>query len=308
MSQIAIVMYHYVRPIKDSSWPEIKGLELDGFKRQLEYLLTNFEVVTADDVINAVKFEKPLPSNACWLTFDDGYKDHSTYVLPELLKRKIHGSFFPPVKPITERLILDVNSIHHIIASSKDLSILISDLNNEIRNYGYSYIDLANFWSEYAVASRFDTKYVTYVKTLLQYALPETVRNAITKSLFQKYVGLSQTDFAEQLYMSELDVRELVNSGMYVGSHGYSHLWLNLEDRDSQRSEIQCSLKFLNAVGAKTEDWIMCYPYGAYNNDTLELLRSAKCAVGLTTHVGMTDLVEHNSLEMPRFDTNDFPQ
>jgi peptidoglycan/xylan/chitin deacetylase (PgdA/CDA1 family) len=286
----------------------MKGLELDGFRRQLDYLLTNFEFVTAEDVIDAVKFDKVLPRNACWLTFDDGYKDHSNYVLPELLKRKIQGSFFPPVKPITERLMLDVNSIHFILASMKDAAILVSDLNNEIREHGYTNSDLAIFWRKYAIASNYDTKEVEYFKSQLQHALPETVRNAITSSLFKKYVGFSQADLAEELYMSELDVRELINSGMYVGSHGYRHLWLNLEDKESQKAEIERSLDFLNFVGARTKNWIMCYPYGAYNDDTLKLLGSANCAVGLTTQGGKADLVDHNPLELPRFDTINFPR
>ena len=31
MSKLTIVMYHYVRPINGSRYPEIKGLELDDF-------------------------------------------------------------------------------------------------------------------------------------------------------------------------------------------------------------------------------------------------------------------------------------
>ena len=132
MSALTVVMYHYVRPIEGSSWPKIKGLELEGFKSQLDYLSRNYDFVTAEDVINASKHKESLSENACWLTFDDGYKDHFNYVLPELLKRGIQGSFFPPVKPITERLMLDVNSIHHILASTRDINQLVEDLNVEV--------------------------------------------------------------------------------------------------------------------------------------------------------------------------------
>jgi peptidoglycan/xylan/chitin deacetylase (PgdA/CDA1 family) len=105
MSAIKIVMYHYVRPIKESAFPNIKGLELDGFKRQLDYLSSKYYFVTAEDVVDAVTNDKELPKDSCWLTFDDGYKDHFLYVLPELSKRKIQGSFFPPVKPVTEMVL-----------------------------------------------------------------------------------------------------------------------------------------------------------------------------------------------------------
>ena len=38
MSNLTIVIYHYVRKIKNSNYPKIKGLEIAGFKRQLDYL------------------------------------------------------------------------------------------------------------------------------------------------------------------------------------------------------------------------------------------------------------------------------
>jgi hypothetical protein len=52
----------------------------------------------------------------------------------------------------------------------------------------------------------------------------------------------------------------------------------------------------------------MCYPFGAYNNETLEILRGRRCAVGLTTRVDVADLDSDNALELPRLDTNDFLQ
>lgn len=303
-----IIMYHYVRPIRDSAYPKLKGLELAGFKRQLDFLSSKYEFVTAEDVINAVNFKKKLPDNSCWLTFDDGYKDHYSYVFPELLEKKIQGSFFPPVKPILERVMLDVNIIHYILASAKIINDLVIDLNAQLRNFGFTNQNLSELWNSYAVESRYDSKEVIYIKRLLQHALPKTIRKQVISFLFKKYVGLSQTDFAEELYMSEAEVKELVNSGMYVGSHGYQHLWLNKEDKISQKSEIDLSIKFLSSVGASTENWIMCYPFGAYNDKTIDILINKKCALAVTTEVGAADLSSHHPLKLPRFDTNDFPQ
>lgn len=303
-----IIMYHYVRPIKDSAYPKLKGLEFAGFKRQLDFLSSKYEFVTADDVMNAVNFKKKLPNNCCWLTFDDGYKDHHSYVLPELLKRKIQGSFFPSAKPILERVMLDTNSIHYILASAKIINDLVLDLNIQLRSSGFTNQDLSELWNSYAVPSRYDSKEVIYIKRLLQHALPKTIHNKVKSILFEKYVGVSQTDFAEGLYMSEANVKDLVNSGMYVGSHGYQHLWLNKEDKISQKSEIDLSIKFLSSVGASTENWIMCYPFGAYNDQTVDILRNAKCTVAVTTEVGKANLSTHHPLKLPRFDTNHFPQ
>ena len=48
MSSLTIVMYHYVREIKDFAYPRIKGLEFEGFKRQLDYLESNYKIITAE--------------------------------------------------------------------------------------------------------------------------------------------------------------------------------------------------------------------------------------------------------------------
>ena len=52
----------------------------------------------------------------------------------------------------------------------------------------------------------------------------------------------------------------------------------------------------------------MCFPYGQYNNKTIEILKKVKCAVALTTEPGRAELNVHHPLKLPRFGTNDFPQ
>jgi hypothetical protein len=308
MNDLTIVMYHYVRDIKNSQYKNIKGLETDGFKRQLDYLSDNFNIIKAEDLIDCVKNDSQLPANSCLLTFDDGYKDHLIFVLPELLKRKLQGSFFPPVKPVLEREILDVNKIHFILACTNDFSKLLIDVNNLCIDHGITPTDLISFKSKYAIPSRFDTADVVYIKSILQYVLPENIRNSISSKLFQIYVNKSELDFADELYLSTDETKRLIESGMYVGSHGYRHLWLNKETYESQLYEIDSSLKFLKDVGASTNDWIMCYPYGAYNDNTISILKERNCAVGLTTKVGLAKVSPDFSLELSRFDTNDYPQ
>lgn len=308
MSQVSIIMYHYVREIKSSKYPKIKGLEISGFRRQLDYLINNYNIITADDVINFVKYGINLPEKACLLTFDDGYKDHINFVLPELLKRNLQGSFFPPVKPVVEREILDVNRIHFILASTNNISDLINDVNKLCIEHGVTPAKLSYLKSQYAISSRYDSADVMYVKHVLQHALSEDIRNSISSRLFYTYVNKSEFDFADELYLSFDETKKLIDSGMYVGSHGYRHLWLDKESYDSQSQEIDYSLKFLKDIGANTNNWIMCYPYGAYNDISLKILKERNCAVGLTTKVGIAEVRRDYSLELSRFDTNDYPQ
>jgi peptidoglycan/xylan/chitin deacetylase (PgdA/CDA1 family) len=305
---ISIVMYHYVREIKNSSYPGIKGLEFAGFKRQLDHLAREFTIVTAQDILAHCQHGAPLPPNPCWLTFDDGYKDHIEFVLPELKKRGLQGSFFPPARPIIHGELLDVNAIHYILASCSDSAVLVADLKALARAHGVSNAELDASWEKNAVSSRYDTKEVIFFKRMLQRELPYATRHAITSTLFQKYVGYSESEFAKQLYLSLDDVKALTAHGMYVGNHGYHHNWLNAITAAEQEEEIDKSLDFLASVGAPTKNWIMCYPYGAYNDTTLDILRNKRCALGLTTKVGAASIATEGPLELSRFDTNDFPQ
>jgi len=94
---------------------------------------------------------------------------------------------------------------------------------------------------------------------------------------------------------------------MYVGSHGAGHFWMNRLDAARQATEIDASLDFLRDLGAPSNHWVMNYPYGAYNDTLLRLLRDRGCAVGLTTRVAVAQPGVDDPLLLPRLDTNDLP-
>jgi peptidoglycan/xylan/chitin deacetylase (PgdA/CDA1 family) len=308
MNKLTIVMYHYVRPIINSKYPGIKGLELEAFSRQLDYFSSRYSFITAEELIAFSLGNEELPPNPCYLTFDDGFSDHIKYVVPELLSRKIQGSFFPPVNAVTQREMLDVHALHFILACSNDEYELVNEINTAYLEYGGSLASIDIFKKTWAVASRYDTAEIMYIKHMLQHALPSNFRSEIVAKLFKKYVGKTQFDFADDLYISSSDTKRMVELGMYVGNHGHRHVWLDKESKKSQTLEIESSLQFLKKVGAPTKDWIMCYPFGGYNNDTLSILKLKNCRIGLTTSPGIATLNRSNLLELKRFDTNDFPK
>jgi peptidoglycan/xylan/chitin deacetylase (PgdA/CDA1 family) len=307
MTDLTIVMYHYIRPIIGSEFPGIKGLEIEGFKRQLDFLENNYSIVSSKQVIDKIIKNKELPSKACWLTFDDGYKDHYQYVLPELISRNLSGAFFPPRVAIKENKVLDVNSIHHILSCSDDINKLVNDLNDLCLQLGMTNEQIHTYYKDYGVANRFDNADTIFIKRMLQHVLPEQIRNEITSILFEKIVGIPEAKFSSRLYMSIDEVRKLVSSGMYVGSHGSMHYWLDRISPQKQKVDISSSLEFLEEVGAPTSNWIMCYPYGAYNNTTLSLLKEMGASIGITTDFRKANLEIDDPLILPRLDTNDFP-
>ena len=78
MGKLFVVMYHYTRDLKHSRYPEIKGLDVSLFREQIEFMKQQFNIVSMEQVIEAVERHADLPDKALLLTFDDGYVDNYT--------------------------------------------------------------------------------------------------------------------------------------------------------------------------------------------------------------------------------------
>ena len=146
---------------------------------------------------------------------------------------------------INNHILLDVNAIHFILACTKHPSHLIERLKS-IANDRVNHNDLKGFdtyWTENAVANRFDTAEVIFVKRMLQHALPANHRRAIIDQLFAEFVSVDQSAFAEELYLRPEQVRVMNDAGMEFGSHTHSHPWMDRISIEEQRSHILgCSI------------------------------------------------------------------
>lgn len=303
-----ISMYHYTRDLIHSRYPEIKGMDVALFRKQLEFFSKNFNVVRMEDVIAAISVGKKLPENALLLTFDDGYIDHYTYAFPLLEEFGFQGSFFIPGKTFTTHQLLDVNKIHYILASANIYNLMedVLELMNYYRGREFDYASNDELINIYAVANRFDCKETIFVKRILQTVLPEKLRNKISSELFEKYVGVSEERLAYELYMTEEQIRTMKRHGMFIGLHGYDHYWLGNLPEEKMREDIDKAIESLNEF-INPNSWVMNYPYGSYNQSVLDYIKSKGSVVGLTTEVGVADLLSDNALKLSRLDCNDFP-
>lgn len=314
---LTTVMYHYVRDLKSSRYPRIKGLQIEEFKEQVQFLKKHYNFVTIEQLLDAYHNDnsKELPDHPVLLTFDDAYKDHFDYVFPYLEHEHIQGSFYAPVKAVTENTVLDVNKIHFIIASTPDEKLvrLIDELKNQLNQYRteWNLKDFDYYFNKLAVANRFDSKEVIFVKRLLQVELDEKLRKIITDGLFQKVVGMNEGMFSRELYMSMDQIKCMVDNGMHFGSHGYDHYWLNSLSKKKQAFEIKKSIDFIKEVGGDINNWTICYPYGAYDDQTIEVLKENGCKLGFTTRVDTVNISQKEGdviFKLPRLDTNDLPK
>ena len=307
MSDVSVIMYHYVREIKNSSFPGIKGLETKAFRKQILYLKKYYQFVTTEEVIDSVYNNKKLPSNAVLLTFDDGYIDHYTNVFPILMEFGIQGSFYIPAKMIKEHKVLDVNKIHFILASVPDKNEIIKDLKLLLLEYKErdNLQSFEYYYRKLAVKSRFDSAEVIFIKRLLQVELIENVRVRIADSLFNKYLKVSESDFAKELYLNKTQIKEMLDNGMHIGCHGYNHNWWNKMEPKELEKDIDLSLDFLKELGVNLSNWTASYPYGSYSKSVMQLLKQKKCRLAFTTEVGIAKTIFKKKLLLKRLDTND---
>ena len=211
---------------------------------------------------------------------------------------------------ILDHKVLDVNKIHFVLASEPNRSKIIDDITMELFAYKdeYALDDPFFYYKKLAIASRFDDAETIYIKRLLQRELPEDLRIIITDKLFQKHVTEDTETFARELYMNPDQLKCMANNGMFIGAHGNNHYWLNTLTDEQQEEEITKSSAFLTFLGVSEDERVMCYPYGAYDNRLISLLKKHGYKLGLSTKPEIAILDLDHAFQLDRLDTNDIPK
>ena len=130
----------------------------------------------------------------------------------------------------------------------------------------------------------------------------------IIDALFNKHIGMSEDAFSRELYMNESQLKQILQSGMHIGNHGYNHYWWNILDKQEMSNELDLSINFLENLGVDMNNWTACYPYGSYDEQCIKILEERGCKLALTTIVDIATINKDTKFIMPRLDTNDIPK
>ena len=302
--QLMAVMYHYVRPLANSAFPRLKALELSDFLSQLDYLQEHHTILSVADFSAILADCMPLPDRACVLTFDDGYSDHYRHVFPHLVDRRLEAFFFAPKSSLIDRHILEVNRIQFTLASHSHPEAMADEIDALIVANG---VDPAPLRARHFAPNRFDGPEVAYVKRLLQNVLPAALRSDLTAALFAQHVTDDEVGFADDLYLSAEQAREMRALGMEFGGHGDLHLWHGLSNPDELSREVSGSVQALQAIGAPVEGGFYCYPYGNVTQAVHDAVSGAGFRTGFTVEPALWN-ADGDPLSISRLDTNDLPQ
>lgn len=310
---VTTLMYHYVRNIKNSNYPNIRGLETNLFLEQLKYLKKYYYFVSYNDLLESIYAGKKLKKNSVILTFDDGFIDNYLSVFPILIKENIKAIFYPISSTISKNIVADVHKIHFILENFNNVKKIKNEVKSIINNLNKNEIIQENFEEIYcklAFANEDDNKNVIFIKRIFQHYLEPKIRSEILDDLFKKYVSNDEKNFAKKLYLNVKEIKEMSEHGMTFGNHTFSHKWLGKIKLDDQKNEIENCLDFLDSSikNFSRDNWTISYPYGSFDNDTLEICEKAKCKIGFTTVVDISNTTFKNRLKLERLDTNNIPK
>ena len=296
------VMYHYVRP-RDSNLPNLHRLDINNFRKQLDFFETNMGFVSREKFISAINEKKPC--NGVVLTFDDGLSCHYEYVFKELKRRNLWGIFYVPSGPFVNNKILDVHRIHILLAKVEPkiiynhlLSINIYDKigENKIEEFEkFTYLNQSN-----------DAETLK-IKRILNYFIDYKFKDQIIDELLKKFIK-NMLDVKE-FYLSIENMKEMQTEGMIIGSHTENHKVMSSLNFNEQNKEIINSFNFLENSLGKSLFKTFCYPYGGnhtFNKITEGILKDISC--DFSFNVEYRDINEHDlkkrNQALPRYDCN----
>lgn len=298
-----IIMYHYIRESL-KNLPNFRYLHIENFKKQLDFFEKEFGFVSYDEFLHLK--ENPLfcnkLKNKILLTFDDGLKDHYTYVFHELVKRKIFGIFFVPTRIFKQNKALDVHRVHYLLGKMGG-GILDFTYSN-IKTYMLKNSSLKLFKNYYQELD--DDKNIKEFKLLFNYFIKPKYKEKILDQIVAKF--WNDEEIFENLYLNKDNLKTMSCNGMIIASHSFNHLSFKTLGINEQKYELYTSIKFLNSF-IKPPMQIFSYPYGENTAYAKRWLKKHNFDFAFSSipskDINYKDLI-NNPFALHRYDCNEF--
>jgi len=220
---LVVVNYHRLyHTALDTPFDEgvFGDVSLEYFRRQLQWLRQNTQVLSEDDVLRGLADPKVLPRRGVLITFDDGYRDNFQLAYPALRDHGLLALFFVPTGPLLERRLGWWDQAAFLVKKAKSRSLRL-----EGATYPLDTQDQRR-------------KLITMLHERFKTA-PEAQTRGLLDDLAQ---GLDSEFPAAELQDAELmtfaQLGEMSRAGMAVGAHTHSHRVLATLPADDQRREL----------------------------------------------------------------------
>ena len=283
-----VYMFHYVT--KNFNYYHFN---VEKFDEVIKKLSKTKKIITLKDLKILINKGQYLNDDYIILTFDDGTIDHYKYVYPILKKYGVSGVFFI-CSNIIEANVLDIHLIHKLLSVAS-----INDIYFEVNKY-IKENNLHEYIKDVILNKESNYKEV-YIKQMLQTLLPQKERKILLDKLVDIYnISINYKDY----YLSKENIFEMKKNNMEFGCHTDNHKRLEYLSKKEQKEEIKNNLNILykNKILEKDDIVSIAYPFGSYNECTLEVINELKIDFAFTTKEG--SVKEIKNYEILRYDCN----
>ena len=254
---------------------------LPDFTAVLEATLRRFRILPLDEAVTALRAGN-LPANAACITFDDGYPEWRTGVLPVLERHGAHATFFVTTGQYTGLPMWNERILHAVQFAPEQTPALAWDG-----------LPTLNFASQ---AERRQT--IDRLDVFLKYQAPLDKERLL--QALEQHTGLDRQRVPT---MGVDDLRYIHSRGFGIGGHSVTHPILSRCTPDQANAEIAGAREQLEAlIRGKVEAF--AYPNGIPGKDFgpehIELVRRAGYRFAVTTQRGFAT-ADTSLMQIPRF-------
>lgn len=275
-----ILMYHRIMDTPDG-----EGITPEEFQRHVEIVKENFYPLTLKALMEAFAVGE-VPKHAVVITFDDGYSDFGDVAFPILNRYKVPATLFVTTGFVNGDLWLWPDQIKYALENTNIKKVFIDELSKEVKVSD----SIKASWHQIA----------DYCMTINNNRKIEFIDKIF--SIFNVEKPNLPPDFYKPL--SWAGIASMVNDGLDVGSHSYSHPIMSKLDESSLKNEIHYSRQqLIDNIGVVPSAF--CYPNGLpgdYNSLVIDEVYKAGYEYAVTAFPGKFPL--ENIWEIRRYNAS----
>ena len=278
---LRVLTYHRVAPVNNGLMlnPRLISATPETFAQQLAYLAKNYQVVSIEEVLEAVEKGARLPGRAVLLTFDDAYVDFGEIAWPMLKRYRLPATLFVPTAyPDHPERSFWWDLLYRAVTYSSEVDLCDTALGS---------LPLGTPLQRQMTLRRMQS----YLKTIPYEKAMELV------DAFCARLGNARA--AQRSVLSWKELRQLANDGVALGAHSRSHAILTQLPSEKVREEVVRSQEDLRREIGRVLP-IFCYPNGSHDDRVTKILRKEGFRLAFTTLDGHNDLSSAEPLRLRR--------
>jgi peptidoglycan/xylan/chitin deacetylase (PgdA/CDA1 family) len=281
LDRLRILLYHRIIDLDKLAGddPSLVSAPPTVFGRQMRHLAQRYRVVTMEQVLEALRGSHRLPDRAVLITFDDAYRDFGEIAWPILRRYGLAATLFVPTAfPGRPQLEFWWDRLHRAFLTSSRTKV-------ECEPIGSLPLDTPE-------GRRTSLRLVQlYLKSA-----PHSKAKELASQLFRE-MGVEAPGTAKVLSWPEL--KELASDGVTLGAHTLTHPTLSRLPIEQARTEIVESREELRReLGSVLP--IFAYPYGAYNEQVVDVMREEGFQAAFTCREGHNRIPGTDPLQLQR--------